>query len=41
MVAKYVDPDGKEVASDVAGELWMSGPNVFGVSQSLHIVHYS
>ena len=33
MWAKYVDPDGKEVKADEAGELWMAGPNVFGVSR--------
>lgn len=32
MTAKYVDPDGKEVAANQAGELWLAGPNVFGVS---------
>lgn len=32
MWAKYVDPDGKEVKSNEPGELWLAGPNVFGVS---------
>lgn len=35
MYAKYVDPDGKEVAANEPGELWMAGPNVFGVSIAL------
>ncbi|KAK0731111.1 hypothetical protein B0H67DRAFT_473886 [Lasiosphaeris hirsuta] len=29
MEAKVVDEDGKEVADDEAGELWVKGPNVF------------
>jgi acyl-coenzyme A synthetase/AMP-(fatty) acid ligase len=28
-VAKYVDPDEKEVPVGMAGELWLKGPNVF------------
>ncbi len=35
MTAKYVDPDGKEMPPNEPGELWLAGPNVFGVS---HIV---
>lgn len=35
MWAKYVDPDGKEVEAGKAGELWLAGPNVFGVSMLL------
>lgn len=34
MWAKYVDPEGKEVPANEAGELWMAGPNVFGVRKS-------
>ena len=30
MTAKYVDPEGKEVAANEAGELWLAGPNIFG-----------
>ncbi|KAK3703016.1 hypothetical protein LTR37_014746 [Vermiconidia calcicola] len=30
MTAKYVDPEGNEVAANEAGELWLAGPNVFG-----------
>ena len=29
MTALYVDPEGKELGPGEAGELWMSGPNVF------------
>ena len=32
MTAKYVDPEGKEVGANEVGELWLAGPNVFGVS---------
>ena len=32
MTAKYVDPDGKELPANQPGELWLAGPNVFGVS---------
>ena len=35
MSAKYVDPEGKEVGANQAGELWLAGPNVFGVSTIL------
>lgn len=31
MVAKYVDPEGNEVGANEPGELWLAGPNVFGV----------
>ena len=30
MTAKYVDPEGKEVAANEPGELWLAGPNIFG-----------
>ncbi|KIW95995.1 uncharacterized protein Z519_03061 [Cladophialophora bantiana CBS 173.52] len=29
MMAKYMSPDGKELGPGEAGELWLSGPNVF------------
>ncbi|KIW24512.1 uncharacterized protein PV07_10223 [Cladophialophora immunda] len=29
MTAKYISPDGKELGPGEAGELWLSGPNVF------------
>ncbi|KIX92668.1 uncharacterized protein Z520_11697 [Fonsecaea multimorphosa CBS 102226] len=29
MTAKYMSPDGKELGPGEAGELWLSGPNVF------------
>ncbi|OAG43655.1 hypothetical protein AYO21_02241 [Fonsecaea monophora] len=29
MTAKYMSPDGKELGAGEAGELWLSGPNVF------------
>jgi 4-coumarate--CoA ligase len=31
MTAKYVDPEGNEVEANQPGELWLAGPNVFGV----------
>lgn len=31
MTAKYVDPDGNELPANQPGELWLAGPNVFGV----------
>ena len=33
MVAKYVDPEGKEVGPNEPGELWLAGPNVFSVRE--------
>lgn len=33
MWAKYVDPEGKEVGANEVGELWMAGPNIFGVCE--------
>lgn len=29
ITAKYVSPEGKEVAAGEPGELWLKGPNVF------------
>lgn len=34
MTAKYVDAEGKELPSNQPGELWLAGPNVFGVSDA-------
>ena len=38
MTAKYVDPEGKEVGANEPGELWLAGPNVFGVCISFDLV---
>ncbi len=36
MTAKYVDAEGNEVPANQAGELWLAGPNIFGVCIALN-----